>query len=171
MAIDGAIVDEHVFVIGGVHQLIAAFDHAEALGERFEDQEFGDRERDRLPAPGHFVARRVHRQATAHDGFGQGFVCGFARRDPLGQVRTAQDRSDPGDQKALAERLGDIVVGTAGQAQRLIRLVVFAGQKDHRQQRPCACGFAQAAKQFQPIHPRHLDVEDRQIGWIFAQRL
>ena len=44
MAIDGAIIDEDIVGIGGVHQLVAAFDHAGANRQRFKDQEFGDRQ-------------------------------------------------------------------------------------------------------------------------------
>src|SRR4051794_32073578 len=37
MAVDGAIVDIDVVLIGDVHQLVARFHHPGPLGERFED--------------------------------------------------------------------------------------------------------------------------------------
>src|SRR3954471_10989625 len=42
MAVDGAIVDIDVVLIGDVHQLVAGLHHARSLGQRFEDQELGD---------------------------------------------------------------------------------------------------------------------------------
>src|SRR5436189_6393810 len=42
MAVDRAIVDIDIVLIGGVHQLIARFHEARPLGEGFQDQEFGD---------------------------------------------------------------------------------------------------------------------------------
>jgi hypothetical protein len=67
--------------------------------------------------------------------------------------------------KALAERLGDVVVRAHGQTQRLVRLVVLAGEEDHRQ----VALLAQAAQQFQPVHARHLDVAHRQVRRIVEQ--
>src|SRR5215467_6703333 len=46
VAVDGAVVDIDVLAIGGVHQLVAALDVPGAGGERFQDEELGDRELD-----------------------------------------------------------------------------------------------------------------------------
>src|SRR6185295_20097251 len=40
MAVDGAVVDIDVVLIGDVHQLVAGFHHAGPLRQRLEDQEF-----------------------------------------------------------------------------------------------------------------------------------
>src|SRR3954462_6661028 len=45
VAVDGAIVDIDVVLIGDVHQLVAGLDHPRPLGERLQDQEFRDGQR------------------------------------------------------------------------------------------------------------------------------
>src|SRR4051794_28284147 len=67
VAVDGPVVDIDVVLIGDVHQLVAGFDHARALGERLEDQEFGDGEGHVPAVPAHPVARRIHDQPAADD--------------------------------------------------------------------------------------------------------
>src|SRR4051812_19003836 len=67
MAVDGAIVDIDVVLIGDVHQLVARFHNARPLGKRLEDQEFGDGEGDVLSVPAHPVPGRVHDQSAALD--------------------------------------------------------------------------------------------------------
>src|SRR5688500_4590239 len=42
VAVDGAIVDIDLIVIGGVHERVAAFHHARPLREGLQDQELGD---------------------------------------------------------------------------------------------------------------------------------
>src|SRR5919107_3443393 len=46
VAVDGAVVDIDVVLIGDVHQLVARLDDAGPLGERLEDHELGDGEGD-----------------------------------------------------------------------------------------------------------------------------
>src|SRR5437868_5805839 len=60
VAVDRAIVDVDVVLVSDVEQLIACLDDARALGERFQDQEFGDGQRNILPAPQYFMPRWVH---------------------------------------------------------------------------------------------------------------
>jgi hypothetical protein len=88
-------------------------------------------------------------------------------RRSAGRFGAAQDRADAGDQQPLAEGLGDIIVGAHRQAQRLVELVVLAGQEDHRDR----ALLAQPPEQLEPVHLGHLDVEHRQIGRILDQRL
>jgi hypothetical protein len=47
----------------------------------------------------------------------------------------AQDRSDPGDQLARREGLGDVVVGPELEAEELVELVVARGQHHDRDRR------------------------------------
>jgi hypothetical protein len=70
-------------------------------------------------------------------------------------------------QQALAERLGDVVVGAHRQAGFLVLLLVLAGEEDHRQ----LGRLAQPPQQLHPVHARHLDIEDREVGRVLAQRL
>src|SRR5690606_2810712 len=48
MAVDGAVVDIDLIVIGGVHQIVAALHEAGALGQGLQQQELGDGQLDRL---------------------------------------------------------------------------------------------------------------------------
>src|SRR5215471_8343852 len=65
VAVDGAVVNVDLIVIGRVHQRVAALDHAGPARQRLQDQELGDRERDRLVLPGAGVALRIHAQEAA----------------------------------------------------------------------------------------------------------
>ncbi len=118
--------------------------------------------------PGHRVAGRVDHQPSAPDRVGQRFagrllLIGFAPDN----VAPAQDRLDPGNKQALAERLGDIVVRAHRQTQRLVQFVILAGKEDQRK----VAFFAQTAEQFETVHARHLDVAHRKIWRIVEHRL
>ena len=54
--------------------------------------------------------------------------------DRVGEVavRAAQQRLDPAQQLAQAERLGQVVVGAQLQADDLVDLLVTGGQHQHR---------------------------------------
>ena len=78
VAVDRAVVDIDVVLVGDVEQLVAALDHAGPLGERLEDQEFGHRQRDVLAVPHDLVPRRVHRQPAALEQRRFGLVAGRA---------------------------------------------------------------------------------------------
>src|SRR3546814_20561724 len=51
VAVDRAVVDIDIVLIGGIHQLVAAAHDAGAAGQRFEDQKFGDGQRYVQAAP------------------------------------------------------------------------------------------------------------------------
>ncbi len=109
-----------------------------------------------LALPGAGVALRVHLEMAALELLGFRFLL---RRGFLG-IGPAQDRLDPLDQQPLRERLPDEVVGAHLEAEQFVDLVILRGEEDHRQ-----VGFlAQAAQQLHPVHARHLDVENREIG-------
>jgi hypothetical protein len=74
VAVDGAVVDIDLIVIGRIHQRVAAFHDAGALRQRLQDQELGDGQRDRLALPGAGVALRVHAQQAALQRLGVGFL-------------------------------------------------------------------------------------------------
>src|SRR5881227_2129969 len=52
VAVDRAVIDVNMLAIGRVHQLVAVFDVARALCQRFEDQKLGDGQFDRIVLPG-----------------------------------------------------------------------------------------------------------------------
>src|SRR5687768_15663826 len=67
VAVDGAVVDIDVVLIGDVHQLVARFHHPGPLRQRLEDHELCDGEGDVLAVPADPVAGRVHAEAAADD--------------------------------------------------------------------------------------------------------
>jgi hypothetical protein len=67
VAIDGAVVDIHLIVVGGVHQSIAAFNYAGALGERLKNEKFGYGQGDRLAVPGAGMTVGIHDELAALD--------------------------------------------------------------------------------------------------------
>jgi len=155
VAVDGAVIDVDLVVVGRIHQGIAAFYHTGPLGQRLQDQEFGHGERHRRPVPRAGVALRVHHQRTALDCL----RALLARCRHLARIGASQHRLDPLDQEALREGLPDEVVGAHLQTEQLVDLLVLRGEKDDGD-----LGLlAQPSQQFHAVHARHLDVEDRQI--------
>src|SRR3954464_14207365 len=92
VAVDGAIVDIDVVLIGDVHQLVARFDHAGPLGERLQDQEFGHRQSHIVAVPADPMPRRIHDQAAARDFRSFGLVARSRRtRAKLGPAQYGAD--------------------------------------------------------------------------------
>src|SRR3954463_9433821 len=86
VAVDRAVVDINVVAISDIEQLVAGFYHSRALRQRFEDQEFGDGQRDVLAVPADLMACWVHRQAPAFQQRRLGLIAGrtgFAARQVL----------------------------------------------------------------------------------------
>src|SRR5690606_220116 len=67
VAVDGAVIDIDLIVVGGVHQAVAALHETGALGQGLKQQELGDGQLDRTAFPGALVAGGVHRQLAALD--------------------------------------------------------------------------------------------------------
>jgi hypothetical protein len=147
-----------VLAIGGVHQLVPVLDVARALGQGPQDQELGDRQVDRLTGPGAEVTPRVQHQLAARQR-----LLGPVRFQLLpGHLLAPQQGTDPLEQEALGEGLGDVVVGAQAQAQHLVHLVVLGGQEDDRN-----IGIAsQVGQQLHAVHARHLDIQDGQVHRI-----
>ena len=163
VAVDGAVVDVDVLAVRRVDQLVAAFHHAGTRGQRLDQQELRDRQLDVVALPRALVLGLVqHQVAARHHPAGRG-----ARPLCLAGLVAPQQRSDPLQQQALAERLGDIVVGAQAQAHQLIDLLVLRGQEDDRH----GAALAQPLQQFHPVHARHLDVEHGEIDRPGGQAL
>src|SRR6478672_8152460 len=67
VAVDRAVVDIDVFLIGDVHQLVARLYDAGTLRQRLQDHEFGDSQRHVLAVPGDAMPGRIHDPPTADD--------------------------------------------------------------------------------------------------------
>ena len=108
--------------------------------------------------PGAEVTRLVeHQLAAPHD---VGLALGAASATPA-----PQHGADAFDQQTLRERLGDVVVGAHAQAQHLVQFVVLGGEEDHRH----VAVLPQPAEQLQPVHARHLDVENGKVDRLSRQ--
>src|SRR5512135_2140983 len=62
VAVDRAVVDVDRLAVGCVHQLVAVLDMARPLGERLQQQEFGDREVHLLAFPGALMPAGIEYQ-------------------------------------------------------------------------------------------------------------
>ena len=78
VAVDGAVVDIDLIVVGRVHQGVAALHDAGALRQRLQDQELGHGQRHGLALPGAGVALRVHGELAALQRLGVGSRAGAA---------------------------------------------------------------------------------------------
>ena len=65
VAVDGAVVDIDLIVVGRIHQVVAALHEAGPLGQRLQQQELGDRQLHRPAVPQAVVTRRVEGQLAA----------------------------------------------------------------------------------------------------------
>ncbi len=144
-----------------IHQLVAALDVALARRQRFQDEKLGDRQLDRLGAPGAQMAPGIEQEIAALD-----HRLGIARRLVARQLAAPQEGADALDQQALREGLLDIVVGAHPEAEQLVDLVVLRGQEDDRHCRR----LAQLGQELHAVHARHLDVEDGEIDGLGADR-
>src|SRR5579862_8083244 len=70
VAVDGAVVDIDLIVVGRVHQVVAAFDEAGALGQGLQEQELGHGQLHWPVVPQAVVPRGIEGQPPALDGLG-----------------------------------------------------------------------------------------------------
>src|SRR4029079_14747899 len=160
------VVDINIVIIGNIEQLIARFDDAWPLGERLKDQEFGYGQAYVAAVPDYLVPCRVHYETAALQPRRLGLAA--VRRSLAAlEVLAPKDRTHAGNQQPLREGLGDIIVGTHREPQRLVELVVLGGEEDHRHR----AEFTQAAKQLHAVHAGHLDVEHAEIRRVVGEGL
>src|SRR5271156_3725906 len=100
VAVDRAIVDIDLIVVGRVHQGVAALDDTGSRRERLQDQEFGDRERDRNAFPSAGMPLRIHFQSSAF----QDLRFAFLLRGGVLGIGAPKDRLDALDEQALRKR-------------------------------------------------------------------
>ena len=94
---------------------------------------------------------------------------GRPRRPPdCAGPRSAQHRSDAGDELARREGLADVVVGADGEADEAVRLVLASGEHDHV---GVAGALAQPATDLVAVDPGQRDVEDDHVRIDRGRRL
>src|SRR5215469_5219159 len=67
VAVDGAVIDANLVVVGDVHQRVAALDHPRTADQRLHDLEFGDRQYHGPAFPSAQMAVRVEADVAALD--------------------------------------------------------------------------------------------------------
>ena len=80
-----------------------------------------------------------------------------------------RERSDPRAQLVRMDRLGEELVGARFDAADAIRQIGLAGHQDDRRQPRRRVGL-EPTTDFQPVHPRHRDVEQDDVGLVLAAR-
>lgn len=126
--------------------------------EHLQQGELGTGQLDPARAPGDLAGGEVHPQV----GEGQHIVVGDAAC--RGRVRAAaQQGPDAGEELVQFEGLDQVVVGPGVEPGDAVADGVAGGE--HQDGRGGA-GGTQAAGGGQTVHPRHLDVEDDQIGGV-----
>src|SRR6185312_7791985 len=79
----------------------------------------------------------------------------------------AQHRAHPREELAVAEGLGDVVVGAELEAHHAVDLFLAPGEDDDREVQ----GFAQPARDREPVLVRELEVEDHEVDHLGAEDL
>ncbi len=122
------------------------------------------RERDRLAVDGDAPARRVDRDAHARHGR---LVPGEHRSTPC-TARAPQQRAHACQQLAHAERLGDVVIGPALEAQHAVGLFGACGQ--HQDGRlSIRAVTADRLTQRDAVEPRQHEIEHDQVEAAFLR--
>ena len=75
----------------------------------------------------------------------------------------AQHGADPGDQRAVVDRLGEVVVAAGVEPSDDVLLAGLGRHQDHRDERQGGVGL-HPAHDFEPVDLGHHDVEQHQVG-------
>ncbi len=118
--------------------------------QRGQQAELGRGQRDRLAAHADLARAELDQQAAV--------VVDLGPR--LAGPRPPQQGLDPGGQFAIAERLGEIVIGAAVQPPHLLALVAVRGQDEDGD----VAQVADALENRPPVQRRQPDVEHDQVG-------
>ncbi|MPM55030.1 hypothetical protein SDC9_101815 [bioreactor metagenome] len=141
-----------VVVPDPVEDLRLAQHPARVVHQIAEQLELGGGEVDRVAPAGDLVGVLVQGQVPDDEGGGVQRLRGAG---------PAQQGAQPGDHLLEAERLGDVVVGAAGEALDPVGDGVAGGQEDHREARLVV---VDAAHHLEAVEVREHDVEDRRVG-------
>ena len=94
---------------------------------------------------------------------------GRLRGTSVGQLLDPQHRLDPGDERGLVDRLGQIFVGARFEPGDDVLGVGFCGDQDDRHERQIGVGL-QLPADFDAVELRHHDVEQDQIRKLLRGR-
>ena len=160
MSVDGAAVDV-LGVAPDVGQQPGPRLHASlALHQQAQQAKLGGGQRHIAAAHGGAVRRRVEADLAELDDRGGLLFAGVP----------AQDRLDPQDDLARAERLGDVVVGAELEADDAVELLALRGQHDERQAGGRGVALEQA-RELEAVEARQHQIEDDEVGETAANRL
>src|SRR5256885_5015352 len=150
--VDGAIANDHVAAPDSVEDLAALEDPARAAQEERQQVELRAREREVVLANGRLAGARIQRELAGAERL-------LLRLSAL--RRPPQDRPDPRRDLARRERLEHVVVGADLQADHPVRLLVAAGEDDHRD----VAARAQRTEEIEPVPVGQHQIEDEQIDF------
>ncbi len=153
MAVDGAIIQIGRLTISRIQQLITVLDHTRAPRQCRKDEEFRHRQFNVPALPGAGMAIGFHDKVAKGDH--------ALTRGGISQLPPAQHGPHTFQQQTLGKRFGDIVICPHAQPQRLIQLIILAGQENHRN----STDGANFLEQFHTIHARHLDIQHGEGCW------
>src|SRR6185436_5256671 len=159
VGVDGALADVGVLWVALGDELLAGLDAAGVTGERVEDAELRDGERQRVTLPRRLEAVEVEREVACHQNLRWG--AGL-----LAEGAAAEEHAHARHQLAHREGLAEVVVGTELEAEHAVELLVLGGEEDDRQRLRDA---ADAATELEAVHARHEDVEDDEVGELLAE--
>ena len=153
VAVDGAVGDLDVELIGRAHQLLAVEHRGRPRQERVQDAELDRGQRKRRAGEGRDMLLGIDRRAALRQR-------GLRRPWPRRARDAAQDDVDPRHQLARAERLRHVVVAADLEAEDAVDLLVARRQEQDRH----VGGLADLAADVEPVELGHADVEHDQIG-------
>ena len=160
MHVDGSRLDVGLRLPHRFEQLGTGLDAVAPLDQALEQLEFRSGELDFLPVRGHAMGRPVQDDRPPDE----------AAAGRHGRRRQApQDRAHAQDQLLGGERLREVVIGAKGQPLDAIGLVLAGGQQQHAHV-PRFVPAPQLGEDFEPGVPRQHQIEDDQIGPLFAGR-
>src|SRR6266702_7454901 len=164
VAVDGAVGDLDVELIGRAHQLLAVEHRGWPGQERAQDAELDRGQFQRCAGEGRYMLLGIDQEAALRQRGSAGLGIASAGAEP------AQDDIDPRHQLAWAERFCHVIVATDLEAKNAVDLLVARRQEQDRYVRV----FAHLAADIEAVELRHADVEHdqvRPVGGKAAERL
>src|SRR3990172_1021603 len=155
VAIDGALADVGVVRVALLHETTAGLDVARAARERLEQQKLGHRQRQELALPRGLITCEIQLELSERE-----LLLRLLARF-LEEREATEHHFDPREELSHRERLYQVVVTPELEPEHAIELLVPGGQEDDRED------FGEPPDlpaQLEPVHARHHDVQDQDVG-------